>query len=76
MEERARVACDDHRRPEFGVVHRRARHGVDAKRPAVFRPRCERQNVVRQSAANDLGCLGEDVTDVERAGHRVQEAVE
>ena len=31
---------------------------------------------MRQAAADDVGDLGEDVPDVERLGHRVQQAVE
>ena len=31
---------------------------------------------MRQAAANDVGDLGEDVADVERLGHRVQQAAQ
>ena len=48
-------------------------HRVDAKRRAVLAPRRDDEHVVRQAAANDLGDLVEDVTDVERAGHRLQQ---
>ncbi len=70
------VASQRHRRPECGVVDLRARHRVDAERRAVFAPGGQRQDVVGQAAAHDLGHFREHVPDVERFGHFVQQAAQ
>jgi hypothetical protein len=52
----------------------RARHRVDAKRRTVATPGRDREDVVRQAAANDLGHFVEHVTDIERARHRLEQS--
>ncbi len=51
-------------------------HGIEAERSAVFAPRGDHQDVVRKSAANDVRHLLEDVTDVERLGHRMEQTAQ
>ena len=76
MEEGALVLVKDRWRPERRVVHLGTGHGVDANRFAVVGPRRQPEDVVRQGDADDIGRLREDLPDVERFRHRVEQAIE
>ena len=70
------VVAGQHFRLEQLRVGLGAGDGVEPERRAIRPPLRDDEDVVGQAAADDIRDLGEDVPDVECAGHRVQQAAE
>ena len=70
------VVAGQHLRLEQLRVGLGAGHGVEPERRAIGPPLRDDEDVVGQPAADDVGDLGEDVPDIQRTGHRVQQTAE
>ena len=64
------------RRPEARIVDLCAGHRMDPERLAVLSPCGQQEHIVGQCGSNRRGHLCENMSDIERLGHGVQQPVQ